>query len=513
MSEEVKVESKHKLNKKFLIFAIIGIVLVTIVAIASIVPTSVRAKEVQEQLSLGDKYLAELNYEQAEAIYLAILKIDPKCEEAYIGLANVYIATEQYEKAEEILKKAEEQLGETQAIKEKREELERKRKEQEEKLEPTVTNTPIPTATNTPVPTATSTPEPTVTSTPIPTATSTPEPTVTSTPVPMATNTPIPTATNTPVPTATNTPEPTATSTPVPTATNTPIPTATSTPTPMPIIEGQEGDFTYIIEEGEVSITKFNKNSNIIDLTIPKEIQGYPVTSIGNSAFYQCPNLNSVIIPEGVTEIGYSVFESCWELKSVSFPNSLISIGDYAFWGCALNKIELPSKLEKIGQGAFSTNGEFSDGVSFTNVVIPNSVTYIGNFAFMGCDDLEKIEVEKDNKRYFSEDGVLYDKEKKALLCIPAGKKIEQYNILDGITNIVGGACRNCINLKSIIIPTSVVSISMGAFSSHSNLKVIVPDSVIKIENEALLRVTIITPVGSYAETYAKEHNIPYQNN
>ena len=88
MSEEVKVESKHKLNKKFLLFAIIGIVLVTIVAIVNIVPNSVRAKEVKEQLSLGDKYLSELNYEQAEVTYLAVLKIDPKCEDAYIGLAN-----------------------------------------------------------------------------------------------------------------------------------------------------------------------------------------------------------------------------------------------------------------------------------------------------------------------------------------------------------------------------------------------------------------------------------------
>ncbi len=232
MSEEVKVESKHKLNKKFLLFAIIGIVIVTIVAIISIVPTSARAKEVKEQLSLGDKYLSELNYEQAEATYLAILEIDPKCEEAYIGLANVYIATEQYEKVEEILRKAEEQLGETESIKEKREELERKRKEQEEKLKPTVTNTPMPTATSTPVPTATSTPVPTATSTPIPTATNTPMPTATNTPVPTVTNTPMPTATSTPVPTATNTPVPTATNTPVPTITNTPKPTATSTPIP-----------------------------------------------------------------------------------------------------------------------------------------------------------------------------------------------------------------------------------------------------------------------------------------
>ncbi len=156
MSEELNVESKNKLNKKFLLFAIIGIAVATIVAIASIVPTSVRAKEVQEQLSLGDKYLAELNYEQAEVSYLAVLEIDPKCEDAYIRLVNVYMITGQYEKAEEILEKAVAQLGETEGIKQKREELER---EKAEKLKPT--STPVPTATSTPKPTPTNTPVPT----------------------------------------------------------------------------------------------------------------------------------------------------------------------------------------------------------------------------------------------------------------------------------------------------------------------------------------------------------------
>ncbi len=132
MSEELNVKSGNKLNKKMVGIAVAIIAMVTIVAIVLIAPASARAKEVQEKLSLGDKYLSELNYEQAEAMYLAILEIDPKCEDAYIGLADVYIATGEYEKAEEILKKAEEQLGgETENIRQKREELAQKRKEQE----------------------------------------------------------------------------------------------------------------------------------------------------------------------------------------------------------------------------------------------------------------------------------------------------------------------------------------------------------------------------------------------
>ena len=255
MSEEVKVESKHKLNKKFLLLAIIGIFIVTIVAIVSIVPISVRAKEIQEQLSLGNKYLSELNYEQAEATYLAILEIDPKCEEAYIGLANVYIATEQYEKAEEILRKAEEQLGETEAIKEKREELERKRKEQEEKLKPTVTNTPIPTATNTP------------------------------------------------------TPQPT----------NTPTPTLEPTPTIVQAFYRMEENNIVFFGEGEINVTVVDsalKEFDVIEETIVVVIEE-GISEIKEEAFSHCENLTEIEMPESIIHIEENSFFDCNNLTTV----------------------------------------------------------------------------------------------------------------------------------------------------------------------------------------------------
>ena len=161
MSEELKIESKHKLNKKFLFITIIGIIIITVTSITFIVPASVRAKTVQEQLQLGAKYLSELNYEQAEAVYLVILNIDPKCEDAYLGLANIYLATGQYDKAEEILKRAQEELGlDVESIQEKLEELSSLREEMERKIYVTNTPTPtvVPTATNTPTPQPTSTP-------------------------------------------------------------------------------------------------------------------------------------------------------------------------------------------------------------------------------------------------------------------------------------------------------------------------------------------------------------------
>ena len=217
MSDEMIVQAKG-LNKKFLFIAV-ALIAVGLIAVLVLIPTSAKAKKVEEQLNLGAKYLSELDYEQAIVAYEAVIKIDPKCEEAYLALADIYIATGAFEKAEEILKQAEEAIGAdvTVSVEAKKQEVEEEREERKAAEVPT--STPSPTPTNTPslIPSPTELP------------------TVTPTPSPTPTNTPSPTPTNTPSPTPTNTPSPTPTNTPSPTPTNTPSPTPTSTPTPAPV--------------------------------------------------------------------------------------------------------------------------------------------------------------------------------------------------------------------------------------------------------------------------------------
>ena len=230
MSDEMKVQAKG-LNKKVL-FIVIALIAAGLVAALVLIPTSAKAKKVEEQLNLGAKYLSELDYEQAIVAYEAVIKIDPKCEEAYLALADIYIATGDFEKAEEILKQAEETIGVdvTVSVEAKKQEMEEVREEQKVAEVPTATPGPIPSPTELPTPTPTSTPSP------IPSPTELPTPTPTSTPSPipspteLPTSTPSPTPTNTPSPTPTNTPSPTPTNAPSPTPTNTPSPTPTATP-------------------------------------------------------------------------------------------------------------------------------------------------------------------------------------------------------------------------------------------------------------------------------------------
>ena len=141
MSEEIKIESKNKINKKLLIGAAVFIAVALVAILVVFAPKTADATKIQEQLSLGEKYLSELKYEQAEAAYLAVIKIDPKNVDAYLGLSNVYVAQGEYGKAEEILKTALEELDKDaedsiNKIQEKLEEVEKIIKQEETMLTP-----------------------------------------------------------------------------------------------------------------------------------------------------------------------------------------------------------------------------------------------------------------------------------------------------------------------------------------------------------------------------------------
>ena len=118
------------------------------------------------------------------------------------------------------------------------------------------------------------------------------------------------------------------------------------------------------------------RNRNVESYVIPSS-----VTSIGNSAFYNCDSLSEIVIPSSVTSIGNSAFYSCDSLSEIVIPSSITSIGDMAFWDCSsLSEIVIPSSVTSIGKGAFW------DCDSLYKIVIPSSVTSIGNSAFSGCN-------------------------------------------------------------------------------------------------------------------------------
>ena len=110
------------------------------------------------------------------------------------------------------------------------------------------------------------------------------------------------------------------------------------------------------------------------------------VTTIGDSAFYNCKGLTSVTIPEGVTTIGKNAFYNCTGLTSITIPSSVTYIGYQAFRDCSsLTSVTISEGVTSINTGAFL------DCSSLTSIVIPSSVTFIGSNAFTRCSSLTSV--------------------------------------------------------------------------------------------------------------------------
>ena len=159
-------------------------------------------------------------------------------------------------------------------------------------------------------------------------------------------------------------------------------------------------------------------------------------------------------------------------IKTVEIQNEVTSIGNYAFENCkSLTSIEISSNVTIIGDDAFAycTN--------LTSIEIPSSVTSVGYYAFSECTSLNSINVDKSNQKYSSEDGILFDKDKKELIRYPTGKKEKEYNIPSSVTRIEWAAFSGCTSLTSIEIPSSVTSIGGYAFDRAKLTMVVVAES------------------------------------
>ena len=128
------------------------------------------------------------------------------------------------------------------------------------------------------------------------------------------------------------------------------------------------------------------------------------VTSIGDSAFWNCESLHSVTIPDSVTSIGDRAFGYCSFLQSVTIPDSVTSIGDWAFSDCSsLQSVYIPDSVTSIGDHAFHGCS------SLQSATIPDSVPSIGYQVFVDCWSLQSTFIShktydrlKDKLKYYS---------------------------------------------------------------------------------------------------------------
>lgn len=295
------------------------------------------------------------------------------------------------------------------------------------------------------------------------------------------------------------------------------IPTEPETTTVDISYEGEYGNLRYLVKDGEVIITGCFMQ-DMTNVEIPSEIDGFPVTTIGNGAFYgenlvsisfpnsitkikagafdytpwlskkreenpivienniliswdKTKNETDVIIPDGVISIAGRVFKD-YDMVSVTIPNSVVYIGDEAFSECYyLSNVIMSDNITEIGDKAF--NG----CTKLTSITIPNGTKSIGDYAFAGCEKLVDVTIADSIMSagcyvfggQFGETTPWLEEKRKENPIVVVGSVV-----IDGIT------CNG-----DVIIPDNVTEIAEEAFWGSELNSITFPDSIVKIGDSA----------------------------
>lgn len=122
-----------------------------------------------------------------------------------------------------------------------------------------------------------------------------------------------------------------------------------------------------------------------------------------------------------------------------------------------------------IGDYAFAIYAASNPDQNLTNVIIPDSITNIGQQVFYYCHDLLTITVDASNSAYSSVDGVLFNKSLTSLVEFPEGKS-GAYDLPNNVTDIVRWAFQDCYLLTSVTMPRSLISLEREVFLQCFNL-------------------------------------------
>ncbi len=262
-------------------------------------------------------------------------------------------------------------------------------------------------------------------------------------------------------------------------------------------------------------------NRTLFSVTLPDGL-----ISIGVEAFRQCELLAACNIPDTVTRICEGAFRTTRHLTVIDIPDSVTRIDDYAFFETNdVISITIGENVKTIGNEAFVYN------LLVTDVHIPDSVEYIGAGAFQKCLVLNEV-TGASNVSYVGSQAFLHDpwytdlclksrssfgflNDKENILILYDGREAE-VTLPDTVT-CLSSAFQNVTVVKKIIVNDGCEIITSQAFAACNGLKdVVIPASVTTIEEDAFEditdRVTIHCEAGSYAEEYAKENFIAYDN-
>lgn len=294
-----------------------------------------------------------------------------------------------------------------------------------------------------------------------------------------------------------------------------------------------DGMFTFGYVDGGVELV--NVESTALSVRLPAETDGRRIVGVADGAFYNCSNLESVTLPEGLKYIGKHAFSGCENLRKVDIPDTVETIGANALSACvALRELHLPEKLREIPEGlcytcaqletvnlpdnvtkigdeafyccyqlqntpmpehltelgnyafAFCTSfteldlpkgvrklsgGTFCGCEGITEFTVPQQLEDMGSLAFMGCTQLSAYAVEEGNLKYTVQDGVLYTDSGATLFSYPIGNPQTSFTIPEGVTLVFDAAFFRAEKLSEVKFPSTLQRIGAGAFEFCTALK------------------------------------------
>ena len=257
-----------------------------------------------------------------------------------------------------------------------------------------------------------------------------------------------------------------------------------------------------VTDLGEV----FKNNTNIQSFDELQYFTG--LTALGDSAFYHCSQLTSVVLPETVTAIGASAFQYCFYLSSIRLSENLENIASDAFWNCVrLTSIRIPAKVSSIGDTVFGYCTQLTDVSvdpantvfdsregcnaivetstntlyqAFVSTRIPSTVTTIGRFAYSYVAGLTEL------------------------------------RIPSNVTALAGVSVFSCGDLRSVVLPAELTTIGHQSFDYCDSLKTVkvgmtVPPAITQRTFNSRTYATLYVPTGCkeayLAADYWKEFN------
>lgn len=164
-----------------------------------------------------------------------------------------------------------------------------------------------------------------------------------------------------------------------------------------------------------------------------------------------------------ITGFNNSVSDVVIPSEIEGLPVTAISVG--AFYLSTITSIEIPNTVTSIGEMAFL------GCTSLKSVKLSTGVAKIDKNAFGSCSALREVQVAKDNPNFSSLDGVLYSKAQDTLVIYPAAKTDAAYTIPGGVTSVAMYAFSENPYLETIAIPNSLIKVGDSAFFNCKNLR------------------------------------------